>query len=167
MKIAYICQYFVPEIGAPSARLNEMSREWAAAGHDVTVVTGFPNHPHGVLAKGDEGVRFRQEQLGRVTVWRNWLYATPNEGFVKKTLAHLSFALSVALFSGRRMSQFDVLIVSSPTFFVVATVYLLARLHRVPYVFEVRDLWPGIFVELGVLRSRPLIRLRENVGCCR
>jgi glycosyltransferase involved in cell wall biosynthesis len=163
MKIAYICQYFVPEIGAPSARLNEMSREWAAAGHDVTVVTGFPNHPRGVLAPEDRGIRFRRERLGDVEVWRNWLYATPNEGFLKKTLAHLSFALSVFLFSGRRLSQFDVMIVSSPTFFVVATTYVLSRIHRIPYVFEVRDLWPGIFIELGVLRSRPLIRILEAV----
>ena len=163
MKIAYICQYFVPEIGAPSARVSELSREWAAGGHDVTVITGLPNHPTGIVPREYRGVVFRRERLGAVAVWRNWLFATPNEGFIKKTLSHLSFMCSVLLLSGPRMGDFDMIVVSSPTFFVVLSAYLISALQRVPFVFEVRDLWPSIFVELGVLKQPLLIKMLEAI----
>jgi putative colanic acid biosynthesis glycosyltransferase WcaI len=52
MKILYISQYFPPEMGAPAARAVELSRHWARLGHDVTVLTGFPNHPTGVVPAG-------------------------------------------------------------------------------------------------------------------
>jgi glycosyltransferase involved in cell wall biosynthesis len=163
MRIAYLCQYFPPEIGAPSARVNELSLAWAEFGHEVTVITGVPNHPTGRVPPKYRGTVFRRERLDGVEVWRNWLYATPNEGLVKKTLSHVSFMLSSAVLSTPRLRGFDVIIVSSPTFFSVLSAWFMSRLHRVPFVFEVRDLWPGIFIELGVLKNRLLIRLLESV----
>lgn len=163
MRIAYFCQYFVPESAAPAARVSELARAWADARHEVTVVTGIPNHPTGVVPEAYRGVAFRRERLGKVDVWRNWLYATPNEGFVKKTLSHLSFMLSTLVLSVPRLRGHDVLIVSSPSFFVVITVCLAHWMWRIPYVFEVRDLWPGVFVELGVLKNRLLIRVLEGL----
>lgn len=163
MKIAFICQYFVPEIGAPSARVSELCREWVRAGHDVTVVTAFPNHPTGVIPPAYRGAIFRRESLDGINVFRNWLYATPNEGFVKRTLSHLSFMVSALVLSTPRLRGHDVIVVSSPAFFVVISAWFMSRLWRIPYVFEVRDLWPGIFVELGVLKNRIIIRLLEAV----
>ena len=49
MKILYVSQYFPPEMGAPAARAAELSRHWAKSGHDISVLTGFPNHPTGVI----------------------------------------------------------------------------------------------------------------------
>ncbi len=64
MKINLICQYFPPEIGAPQARLSEMAREWIRQGHEVTVLTGFPNHPTGVG-------QYEKEQLLLATKFQN------------------------------------------------------------------------------------------------
>lgn len=163
MRIHLACHYYPPEIGAPQARLSEMAREWAARGHDVTVLTGFPNHPTGVIPPGYRGRAFMKELVDGVRIWRHWLYATPNEGFFKKTLAHLSFAASILLLSLFRGKRPDVLVVSSPNFFAAMSVYLMAAARGVPYVFEVRDLWPGIFIELGVLKNRLLIRALEMI----
>lgn len=158
MHIAYFCQYFVPEIAAPAARVSELARAWADAGHHVTVVTGLPNHPTGRVPIEYQNIVFHREKMGLVHVWRNWLYATPNDGFFKKTLSHLSFMCSTLFLSVPRLRNTDIFIVSSPTFFVVVTVCLAHWLWRKPYVFEVRDLWPGVFVDLGVVRNRTLIR---------
>lgn len=163
MKINIICQYYPPEIGAPQARLSEMAREWVKQGHDVIVLTGFPNHPTGVIPREYRGKIFMQESSNGIRIWRHWLYATPNEGFFKKTFAHISFMVTVVLFSLFRGGRPDVLIVSSPNFFSVISTYLISRVRRVPYIFEVRDLWPGIFIELGVLKNRYLIRLLEII----
>ncbi len=163
MRIAFICQFFPPELGAPSARVSELARAWTAAGHEVTVVTGMPNHPTGVLPPAYRGVSYVEEDFHGVRVLRNWVYATPNEGFVKRTMNHLSFMLSSLWYSTTRLRGADVIVVSSPTFFVVISAWLMSRVLGVPYVFEVRDLWPGIFVELGILKNRLIIRVLEGL----
>ncbi len=163
LHIAYMCQYFPPELGAPSARGSEMCLAWQEAGHTVTVVTGMPNHPTGVLPPRYRGVRFVAEDYRGLRVLRNWVYATPNEGFVKRTLNHLSFMVSSFLFSTRHIRQADVIVVSSPAFFAVISAWLMSAVLRIPYVFEVRDLWPGIFVELGVLKNRTIIGILEGL----
>lgn len=163
MRIAYFCQYFVPETAAPAARVSELSQAWAEAGHQVTVVTGLPNHPTGRVPDEYRSTIFRRERLGAVNVWRNWLYATPNEGIVKKTLSHLSFMISTLVLSVPRLRRAEVLIVSSPSFFVAITVCVAHWMWRVPYIFEVRDLWPGVFVELGIIKNAHLIRVLEAV----
>jgi glycosyltransferase involved in cell wall biosynthesis len=163
LKINLICQYYPPEIGAPQARLSEMAREWIRQGHDVTVLTGFPNHPTGIVPEEYRGRLFMKEFIDGIQIWRHWLYATPNEGFLKKTFAHISFMVTLILFSLFRGERPDVLIVSSPNFFSVISTYVMSRIRRVPYIFEVRDLWPGIFIELGVLKNRYLIRFLEII----
>ncbi len=165
MRIVWLCHYFAPEIGAPQSRLLDLARVFRAEGHEVAVVTCFPNHPTGVLRDEDRGVWFRRDELDGIAVERCRSYVTPNRGFVKKTLGHLSFMLSGlrGLTRAARDGRPDVVIASSPTFFSVLTAWWWCLLHRVPYVFEVRDLWPAVFVDLGVLRNRALIRLLECV----
>jgi hypothetical protein len=96
-------------------------------------------------------------------VVRTWLYATPNEGIARKTLGHLSFMLSSVILGGWRSGPADVVVVSSPTFFSIASGWLLARLKRARFVVEIRDLWPAIFVELGVLTNPLVIRVLERL----
>lgn len=161
MKIYLVCQYFYPEIGAPQARLLEMAREWVKNGHQVTVLTGFPNHPTGIVPEQYRGRIFQKEQVQGIRVWRHWVYATPNKGFLRKILSHLSFMASLIFLSLFRGLSPDVVIVSSPTFFSVFSAWLISLVRRALFVFEVRDLWPGIFVELGVLKNPVLIKLLE------
>lgn len=165
MRIVWLCHYFAPEIGAPQARLLELSRAFREAGHDVAAVTCFPNHPTGVLATADVGVRHRRDEIDGVAVFRCRSYVTPNKGFVRKTLGHLSFAWSglFGLSRAAREKRPDVVIVSSPTFFSVASAWLWCAPRGVPWVFEVRDLWPAVFVELGVLENRLVIWLLERM----
>src|SRR5947209_20290884 len=63
LKILYISQYYPPEMGAPAARVSELSRHWVQSGHKVTVLTGFPNHPDGVI-RPEYRSRFRRMVFG-------------------------------------------------------------------------------------------------------
>ncbi|MFN3648018.1 MAG: glycosyltransferase family 4 protein [Armatimonadota bacterium] len=161
MRILLLCHYFAPEPGAPSARLSELGRAWVHAGHDVEVVTCFPNHPTGVVSPEFRGQLCSSEERDGMRVFRNWVYATPNEGVVKKTLGHLSFMISGPLFSLFRVKRPDVVVVSSPTFFSLFSGYLFSRLRGAPLVVEIRDLWPAAIVELGVLKSKAIIGFLE------
>mgnify|MGYP001432943409 CR=1 FL=1 len=162
-RIVIVTHYFPPEAGAPQARLSDLAAAWASGGDTVTVLTGMPNHPTGVLPPEYRGAIRRREHRDGYRVVRTWLYATPNEGIARKTVSHLSFMVSSVLLGGRACGPADTVVVSSPTFFSVWSAWLLARLKRARLVIEVRDLWPAIFVELGVLTNRRVIRLLERL----
>ncbi len=161
-RILIVTHYFPPEAGAPQARLSALAAAWAAGGDAVTVLTGMPNHPTGVLPPEYRRAVRRRETRDGYRVVRTWLYATPNEGVLRKTLCHLSFMVSSVLLGLRACGPADTVVVSSPTFFSIGSAWLLARLKRARLVVEVRDLWPAIFVELGVLTSRRVIGLLER-----
>jgi hypothetical protein len=162
-RILIVTHYFPPEAGAPQARLSALAAAWAAGGDAVTVLTGMPNHPTGVLPPEYRHAVRRRETRDGYRVVRTWLYATPNEGMLRKTLSHLSFMISSVLLGLRASGPADTVVVSSPTFFSIGSAWLLARLKRARLVVEVRDLWPAIFVELGVLTNRRVIGLLERL----
>lgn len=163
MRILIVTHYFPPETGAPQARLSALAAAWAAGGDDVTVLTGMPNHPTGVIPPEYRGAIRRRERRDGYRVLRTWLYATPNEGIARKTIGHLSFMITGVLLGGRASGPADAVVVSSPTFFAVGSGWLLARLKHARLVVEVRDLWPAIFTELGVLTNRVVISLLERL----
>lgn len=163
MRTLMVTHYFPPEIGAPQARLGDLARMWADDGDDVTVITGMPNHPTGIIPEEYRGKRRVQEDREGHRVIRTWVYATANEGIAKKTLGHLSFMITSVLLGLRPSGPADVVVVSSPTFFSIFSAWVLARLKRARLVVEVRDLWPAIFVELGVLTNRQIIWVLERL----
>jgi colanic acid biosynthesis glycosyl transferase WcaI len=153
VKIVYVSQYFPPEMGAPAARVSELSQRWAARGHDVSVLTGFPHHPTGIVPERYRGHVRLTEHAGDVEVMRAFVYATPNKGVVRRGLAYLSFATSAVILGGldRRVRDADVIVATSPQFLCAVAGWALARIARVPFVLEVRDLWPQSIVEVGAL----------------
>ncbi len=160
LRVIFLTHYFPPEVGAPQSRLFELAGRLVASGHTVTVVTGFPNYPTGVVPAEYRGRRFMEERLDGVRVLRTPVYATPNKGFVRRILNHLSFAFS-SLFAARRAGPADVIFVESPPLFIGLAALAYTRLKRAPFIFNVSDIWPQSAVELGALRNRLAIRLSE------
>ncbi|MEC9292605.1 MAG: glycosyltransferase family 4 protein [Pseudomonadota bacterium] len=166
MKIWLICQFFGPEPGAPSARLGGFASFWNRSDQNVTVLTSMPNHPYGkVYGEYKDKGFFHEENIDGVSVKRHSYYMTANEGIVLKALSQLMFAFVVLfknLFAAQQERP-DVIVVSSPSFFVAITAWILSKRYKVPFVFEVRDIWPGIFLELGVLKRGFLYNLLEKI----
>ena len=108
MRILLVTHYFPPETGAPQARLSALAATWAADGDSVTVLTGMPNHPTGIVPPGYRGALRRRERRDGYRVLRTWLYATPNEGIARKTLGHLSFMVSSVLLGASASGPADV-----------------------------------------------------------
>ncbi len=152
MKILYVSQYFPPEMGAPAARAAELAQHWTHAGHQVTVLTGFPNHPTGAVPPEYRPALRRlimRETVGDVNVVRTWLAPLPNRKAWERMLNYSSFCISSAI-SGLFISRPDVVIATSPQLLVGLSGWWLARWKRVPFVFEVRDLWPESLTAVGV-----------------
>lgn len=165
MNITYLCHYFVPEPAAPAARVHEFARAWVQAGHAVSVVTTFPNHPLGHVPSRYHGKAWSTEHLDGIRVLRCWLYAVPNRGVGRRGLDHLSFMATSLLFGLPRLDRTDVVIASSPTLFSALSAWVIARSKRVPFVLEVRDLWPEAIVDLGLMRrDGPTVRFLQRLA---
>lgn len=162
MNIACYSHYFAPEIGAPSARIYDLSQQWLAMGHHVQVITCFPNHPLGKLYPDYSWGLYMFEKFNGIHVHRHWTYITPNKGFVKKILGHFSYLPSSMIFSNPHVDNPDITIGTSPTFFAAMAAAWKGIRGKIPFIMEVRDLWPAIFVELGILRNQHLIALLEK-----
>lgn len=158
LNIWVICQYYRPEPGAPSTRLSGMAKSWQEMGANPVILTGIPNHPDGVLKPDYVGKDpYMVETIDGIKVARHWLYVAPNKGKLPRMLNMCTFAWSVLKKNWgnpahRGLPKPDVIIASSPSFFCVFSAWMLARHHKAKFIFEVRDLWPAIFLQMGILR---------------
>ena len=168
MRILYVSHYFPPEMGAPAGRVAGLARLWAAAGHQVHVLTGFPHHPTGRIHP-DYRQAFRRgflrENFHGVEVYRTWIYPAPNRGKVRRSLNYGSFLASAALVGAVRLPRPDVVVATSPQLLCAAAGALLSRRFRAPLVMEVRDLWPESLVAVGASeKASPLVRGLEALA---
>ncbi len=138
-------------MGAPAARAAELSRHWARMGHEVTVLTGFPNHPTGIVPKEWRsrlhGLHY-SETVDGVGVVRTWLWPLPNRKAHERIRNYASFCISAAI-SGLPLHKPDVVIATSPQLLCALAGWWIAWWKRVPFIFEVRDLWPESLAAVG------------------
>lgn len=158
MHILFLSHYFPPEVNAPAARSSEHCRQWAADGDDVTVVTCAPNHPIGKLYPGFLNRPYQRSRWEGVNVVRVLTYVTPNEGVLKRTANYLVYMLA-ATFASVFVRRVDIVVSTSPQFFNGVAGYFVSAMLGVPWLLEIRDLWPESILELGAIKNRWLIRL--------
>ncbi len=158
----FMTQYFPPETGAAPQRAYHFALNLVRAGHDVTVVTGMPNHPSGVTHDAYRRRLFARETMNGIRVVRSWLHATPRKTFVTRMLNQVSFMVSsaiAALFTRR----VDVVLVTSPPLFLGLSAWFVSLVKRVPFVLDVRDYWPYAAVELGQLSDPRVIAMARGL----
>ncbi|MCD6010707.1 MAG: glycosyltransferase family 4 protein [Flavipsychrobacter sp.] len=160
MNILLIHQYFLEEDDPGGSRWNEFTRVWTSMGHNVTVLGGMMHYNGKEKIAEYKGKYFVRKQQGAVTVWRCHVSEAYNKHFLGRLWGYFSFMFS-SLYAGlfKAKGKFDVVIVTSPPLFVGASGYLISRLRRMPFVFEVRDLWPESAIDTGVLTNKMVIKL--------
>jgi colanic acid biosynthesis glycosyl transferase WcaI len=137
-----------------------MARGLVQAGHQVTMITEVPNHPHGVIIREYRGRLCVREDVEGIDVVRVWVNASPKTSFGSRIAFYVTFmvnAVWAGLFLAR--GRYDVIYASSPPLFVGGAALALSYVRRIPMVFEVRDLWPESAVQLGELSHPVAIRL--------
>ena len=157
MKILFLTDNFPPETNAPALRTFEHARVWAEDGHRVTVITGAPNFPTGRVHDGYRNGPYLVEEVDGIRVVRVWTYVAPNKGRFRRSFDYLSFMLSsfpAALIQERP----DVVIGTSPQLLTTVSAWAAARIRRVPFVFELRDLWPESISAVEAVSSERVLR---------
>lgn len=160
MRILFLSHYFPPEVNAPASRTYEHCKQWVRDGHDVTVVTCAPNHPRGQVYAGYSNKLFQRDEKDGIKVIRLWTYVTPNEGFVKRTLNYVSYMVA-AMVATPLLPKADVVVSTSPQFFNGLAGYFVSRVKRIPWVLEIRDLWPESILVVGAIKNKPIIKMLE------
>jgi glycosyltransferase involved in cell wall biosynthesis len=160
MKILILHQYFLEEDGAGGSRFNEFSRLWTEMGHEVVVIAGMM--PDQTMKKRPEyqGKSFMWRKQGNVDVLRCHVSESYNKSFLGRIAGYFSFMWS-SMYAGifKLKQKPDLILVTSPPLFIGITAILLSKIKGVPFVFEVRDLWPESAVDTGVLKNKFLINL--------
>jgi glycosyltransferase involved in cell wall biosynthesis len=152
MRILFLSHYYRPEVNAPANRVGQLARAWAADGHDITVLTGFPNHPTGIVPSAYCGRPYIRHEIDHgVHVARTPIYAAANKGILRRSLNYASYSLSAATIGPFITARPDIVVATSPQFLTAVAGYAVARMKRVPFVLEVRDLWPASIVDVGAM----------------
>jgi glycosyltransferase involved in cell wall biosynthesis len=156
MKILFHTSYYPPEIGAAQTRTHELAQKLKQIGHEVSVLTCFPNYPSGVVPKEWRGHLFMKQMEDGIPVHRVWSVTASTRGFMKRAMSDLSLALSTTL-SVFKVPKADVLIVESHPLFSGNAGVFMSLMKGARCVLTVSDLWPDSAIQMGKLKNPFLI----------
>jgi len=160
VNILLIHQYFLEKDDPGGSRFNELTRLWVEQGHSVTVVCGMLNYLTGKIPEKYNEIKYHQsEYMPGLEVLRCHVSSEYYAGFVGRLRAYFSFVWYGVrgIQNCLKHRQYDVIVATSPPLFVGMMAWIASRLKKVPYVFEVRDLWPESAIDTGVLQNRFII----------
>ncbi|MBN2191929.1 MAG: glycosyltransferase family 4 protein [Polyangiaceae bacterium] len=155
MKILVVHQYFLMPGRAGGSRFNEFARLWREAGHEVEVIAGNLDYTSGEIPEEYRHLWARRCEEDGQAVWRCHVPSSYSKSYAGRAWAFLGFTLSAST-AALRCARPDVVIATSPPLVAVVPGWIAAkvRLRPVPWVFEIRDLWPESAVTTGVLSAR-------------
>jgi colanic acid biosynthesis glycosyl transferase WcaI len=159
MRLLILSQYYDPE---PVPKAGEMARAMKQRGHDVSVITGVPNYPSGVLYEGSRQVIRSRETIDGVPVVRTYEYPYHGKSVVGRLLNYWSFVASSVLATGTARGK-HVMYVWHPPLTVGVAAWLLGSIARVPFVYDVQDIWPESAVLSGMMRDGLVARLMHRL----
>ncbi|MCF7959012.1 MAG: glycosyltransferase family 4 protein [Phycisphaerae bacterium] len=162
MHILFLSHYFPPEGNAPASRVHDTCKRWVQKGHKVTVITCAPNCPNGIVYEGYKNKFFQRETVDDINVIRVWTKIAANRGTVRRMLNYISYMFS-AVFIGLFVKKPDILIATSPQFFCGWAGTLLSKLRRLPFILEIRDIWPDSIVAVDAITNHRVIHILETL----
>ena len=156
MHVLLIHQAFAAINEPGGTRHHELALYLAGCGHMVTIIASPISYLTGERTQED----VPPDENERIRVIRPWVYAALHRSFFHRTINFMSFMLT-SFIAALRVKRIDLVWGTTPPLFQGITAWLVSKIKRVPFLFEVRDLWPAFAVAVGVLRNRPMIMASE------
>ena len=153
LKVLVLAQYFPPDMGGASTRVSNVVKGLLRKGCEVKVVAAFPHYPHGKVPVKYKGKPVVPEQAGGAKVLRVWIPSLPHSSVVNRVVLHACFIVS-CLFALPFVGGVDVVWAANPNLFCFFPAVVYGFVKRVSIVRNVDDLWPEVFYELGLVRSK-------------
>ena len=158
MHILLIHQAFAAVDEAGGTRHHELARNLAARGHRISIIASPVSYLTGKVENWNPGGVNLQTEESNITILRTYTYSALHRSFFHRVISFASFMFS-SFFAGLRVKNVDLVWGTSPPIFQSFTAWMLARLKRLPFLLEIRDLWPAFAIEIGVLKNPLLIRM--------
>ena len=162
MRILFFTENFPPETNAAATRVFERAVYWARWGHDITIITCFPNFPDGKIFSGYENKWYKKEMIDGIKVIRVKTYIAPNKGVFKRSLDFFSFFFT-GLIAGLFQPTPNVIVATSPQPFSAVAGWALSCITRKPFIFELGDLWPRSMYAVGIVKPGFLFSIMESL----
>jgi len=154
MRILLLTQWFDPE---PTFKGLIFAKALQKAGHEVEVVTGFPNYPGGKIYPGYK-VRWRQkEEVDGIKVTRVFLFPSHNSSAIKRILNYLSFAISACIYGVFSIKKVDIIYAYHPPITIGLAAAIIGLVRRIPFVLDIQDLWPDTLHATGMINNSHLL----------
>jgi colanic acid biosynthesis glycosyl transferase WcaI len=160
MRVLLLTQWYLPE---PQKIVSDLAESVRDAGHEVTVLTGFPNFPAGKIYEGYRQKLFQRETLNGVPIIRVPLFPDHSRSAVKRTLNVTSFAWSAALLGSFLAPRVDLIHVIHPPLTVAWPAWWLSLLRWAPFTYEIQDMWPETLKATGIINNDRVLRI---IGWC-
>jgi colanic acid biosynthesis glycosyl transferase WcaI len=162
MRILIISPHYKPEeVAAAATFVEEIALDLTHRGHEVTVLTAFPNYPTGKVFAPYQGKVFQRETINGIPLIRVWIYATASKKLWPRLLNFGSFSLTALLGGVMTRTRPDILYVMMPPLPLGMAGILVGKAKRARVVVNVQDIHPYAAVATGVLTNRRVIRFFE------
>lgn len=162
MRILIISIAFDPELIGNAPLVTELAKDLGNQGHQVTIITGFPQHGLSEIPERYRRKLFLKEEFDGVRIIRCYNYASAQKSFLNKMLSYVSFPLSSTL-SGLIAGEYDIIFTLSPPLWLGLSAYLIGKTKGIPFVYNVQDLFPEAAVKLGALSNEYAINFFEKL----
>ncbi len=157
MRILFIHQFFTKEDEPGEVRHIAMFKYLLEKGYEFTIIGGSLNYLTGKTFPDFKGI-FQEKELvpGKINLIRVHIPVTYRKGFLGKIFCYISFLL-LSLIASMKTKSCDLLLTTSPSLLTALAGYLISKLRGIPFILEVRDLWPKAAVEMGLVKNRLII----------
>jgi colanic acid biosynthesis glycosyl transferase WcaI len=156
-----LTQWFDPE---PTFKGLAFARELVRLGHEVEVLTGFPNYPGGKLYDGYKVQLLQRENRDGISVVRVPLYPSHDGSALRRIANYVSFAVSSAIMGIFLVKKADIMYAYHPPASVGFAAACISFFRRIPFVYDIQDLWPDTLAATGMLTHRVALKIID-AGC--
>ncbi|HHQ4603064.1 MAG: glycosyltransferase family 4 protein [Shewanella sp.] len=160
MKILIVTQWFDPE---PTFKGLLFAKTLVDNGHQVEVITGFPNYPGGKVYDGYKINAYQKELIDGVVVHRVPLYPSHDGSAFKRIFNYISFAASSLLCGLFKVSKPDVIYSYHPPLTTSLAALFIGMFRRVPFITDIQDLWPDTLAATGMLTNSKALAIVDKV----
>lgn len=160
MRILFVTQWFDPE---PFFKGINYVKRLMEKGHDVQVLTGFPNYPNGKVYEGYKIRLLQHENMDGVSVMRTVLYPSHDNSAIKRIINYFSFAFSSSLLGILKINKADIVYVYHPPVTVGITALIFKKFWKVPYIYEIQDIWPDTLKATGMVNNQFILKIIEKL----
>lgn len=161
MRLLILTQNYVPE---PDPKMHILGKGLVERGHQVTVITGFPNYPQGEIYPGYRQRLCQREEIDGVRVLRLPLYPDRSGSAIRRSANYLSFALSASLLGSVVSGPADLMLVYHPPSTLGIPAWVICSLRRMPFVYEIQDMWPETLPATQMVSNRTVLGALARLG---